>query len=123
MDNIKQALEAFVSWTLFPATLFGAGGAFMRSRRRGQSLPQTITAALGGAVIANVTMPLAHQYSPEEWHYTLFFFVGWGGLELVGLVYALLLALGEYFVKKHFPGVTFRPSGAWDGVERRKDER
>ena len=94
MDSFPL-LDRILAWVFLPATLYGAGGALINARRSGKSIPQTIAEAVGGAVTANVVMPLVQDFAPERWHYTLFFLVGWGGLEAVGRLYGAALSALE----------------------------
>lgn len=80
-------MDRLLGWFLLPATLFGAGGAFMHSRKKGLPLGQKISEVLGGVIIANMAMPLVQAHTPESWHYTAFFLVGWGGVELIDRIY------------------------------------
>ena len=77
-------LESFLQFILLPASLYGAGGALMHSTRKGRTLGQAVIEVVGGVVTANMVCPLIQAETPAQWHYTLFFLVGWGGLELVG---------------------------------------
>ncbi|WP_302413502.1 hypothetical protein [uncultured Desulfovibrio sp.] len=91
-------LERALQFVLLPASLYGAGGALMHSARKGRSIPQALLEVVGGVVTANMVCPLIQAETPEKWHYTLFFLVGWGGLELVGRIYeAAVCALDVVF--------------------------
>ncbi|WP_302548632.1 hypothetical protein [uncultured Desulfovibrio sp.] len=97
-------LERALQFVLLPASLYGAGGALMHSARKGRSIPQALLEVVGGVVTANMVCPLIQAETPEKWHYTLFFLVGWGGLELVGRIYeAAVCALERYIQRKINP--------------------
>ncbi|MDY0204643.1 MAG: hypothetical protein RBR49_11050 [Desulfovibrio desulfuricans] len=97
-------LERILQFTLLPASLYGASGALMHSARKGRSIGQTFVEVVGGVVTTNMTCPLIQAEMPEKWHYTLFFLVGWGGLELVGRIYeAAVCALERYIQRKVNP--------------------
>ena len=87
MDSITELFDKLLALVLLPATLYGAGGAFMQARRSKKPARQTIIEVFGGTITANMLSPLVQDFTPEKWHYTLFFLVGWGGLELVGRLY------------------------------------
>lgn len=87
MDSISNLLDRALAVIFGSASIYGAGGALISARRKGKGLPQTLMEVLGGALTANIVMPLVQEYAPEKFHYTLFFLVGWGGLELVGRLY------------------------------------
>ncbi|MDL2267192.1 hypothetical protein LJC46_04295 [Desulfovibrio sp. OttesenSCG-928-G15] len=59
----------------------------MHARRKGRPIRQTIVSVFGGVITTNMLSPIVYANSPEAWHYTLFFLVGWGGLELVDRLY------------------------------------
>lgn len=97
-------LERILQFALLPASLYGAGGALMHSTRKGRSIGQALMEVVGGVVTANMVCPLIQSETPEKWHYTLFFLVGWGGLELVGRIYeAAVCALERYIHRKINP--------------------
>ena len=88
MDELTtSALKECAKLALTPATVFGAGGGLIRAIRRRGSWKQVVTEMLGGVVVANVLFPVAEAYLPPAWHYTAFFLVGWGGIEMVGWAY------------------------------------
>ena len=98
-------LERILQFILLPASLYGAGGALMHSTRKGRSISQALMEVVGGVVTTNMVCPLIQAETPEKWHYTLFFLVGWGGLELVGRLYeAGVCALERYIQRKVNPG-------------------
>lgn len=86
-DEWREILERGLAWLLMPATIYGAGGAIINAARSGKNWKQVCFEGAGGVVAANMVGPLITAHSPETWHYTLYFFVGWGGLELVGRIY------------------------------------
>ena len=97
-------LERLLQFILLPASLYGAGGALMHSTRKGRTLGQAVIEVVGGVVTANMVCPLIQAETPAQWHYTLFFLVGWGGLELVGRLYeAGVCALERYIQRKVNP--------------------
>ena len=105
MDNLTGLLDRILGWVLLPATLYGAGGALLRAgRRKDKSARQTVAEVFGGAVIANVVCPLVQDVTPEKWHYTLFFLVGWGGLELIGRAYEALAQGLESRIRRQVGG-------------------
>ena len=115
MDTIRQALDSFLVWALLPATLYGAGGAALRSIKAGKKRPGVIVfEALAGIIIANMAGPLLAKYAPVHWHATLYFLAGWGGLAAVDYFYSLALRVLTTKIWKDFDGAQ------WDGVERRK---
>lgn len=87
MDSITEFFDRLLALVLLPATLYGAVGAFMQARRNKKPARQTIIEVIGGTITANMLSPLVQDVTPDRWHYTLFFLVGWGGLELVGRLY------------------------------------
>ena len=98
-------LERFLQFFLLPASLYGAGGALMHSTRKGRTLGQALIEVVGGVATAYMVCALIQAETPEKWHYTLFFLVGWGGLELVGRLYeAGVCALERYIQRKINPG-------------------
>ena len=98
-------LERLLQFFLLPASLYGAGGALMHATRKGRTLGQALIEVVGGVATANMVCPLIQAETPEKWHYTLFFLVGWGGLELVGRLYeAGVCALERYIQRKINPG-------------------
>lgn len=104
MDGITDFLDKLLAVTLGSATLYGAGGAFMHARRKGKPLRQTALEVAGGAITANMLCPLVQDTAPERWHYTLFFLVGWGGLELVGRLYEAAAAAVEKRIGRKLGG-------------------
>lgn len=93
-DNLTLA-ERILAFLFLPATLYGAGGAFLHSTRKGRSSLQVVLEAIGGAITTNMLSPLIVKFTPLEIHYTLFFFAGWGGLELVGRMYEAIASAAE----------------------------
>jgi hypothetical protein len=101
MDSITDLIDRILSLLLVPATLYGAGGAFVAAKRKGKPISQICFEVLGGAITANMVCPMVREYTPESLHYTLFFLVGWGGLELVGRIYEVVaLALERRLARK-----------------------
>ncbi len=100
MDSLLEFLDKVSSWLLLPATAYGAFGAFLKARRSGKTIRQTITEVLGGVVLANITLPLVSEYVPPTWHWTAFFLVGWGGLALVERLYGMLGKLLEVKLRR-----------------------
>ncbi len=104
MQDTLNLAERLLQWLLLPASLYGAGGAIMHSARKGRSPLHACFEAVGGVFTANMVCPLIQDATPEKWHYTLFFLVGWGGLELVSRLYeAGVVALERYVHRKINP--------------------
>jgi hypothetical protein len=87
LESIKEFIDGVLALVLLPATLYGAGGAFMSAKRKKEPLRQTVISVIGGIITTNALSPLVQDLSPESWHTTLFFLTGWGGLELVSQLY------------------------------------
>ncbi|MDL2317185.1 hypothetical protein LJC59_08990 [Desulfovibrio sp. OttesenSCG-928-A18] len=104
MDSLTDIIDRVLAWLLLPATFYGAGGALMHAGRKGRNLRKTLIEIIGGAITANMVCPLVQDYSPEQLHYTLFFLVGWGGLELVGRLYDVFAAALEERVRSKLRG-------------------
>ena len=117
MDSLRQALDSLFSWLVLPATIYGAGGAMLRAARTGRSWRQIIFETVGGVTVANMLGPLISKHAPENWHASMYFLAGWGGLELVGWAYELTLRITARRIERRFG------DGHWDGEERRKVER
>ena len=100
MDTLRQALDAFLSWLLLPATLYGAGGAMLRAARTGRSWKRIGLETLGGIAVANMAGPLLAVHAPGHWHATLYFLAGWGGLELVAWAYDQAVRIIETKLRK-----------------------
>lgn len=98
-DEWRELLQRGLAWLLMPATLYGAGGGIIKAIRHGKNWKQVILEGTGGVVAANVVGPFIASNSPETWHYTLYFFVGWGGLELVGRIYEAAVSALEHRVQ------------------------
>lgn len=110
MDSVTEIIDSVLALLFLPATLYGAGGAFMHARRKGKPVRQTVLEVVGGAITANMLCPLVQDLTPEKWHYTLFFLVGWGGLELVGRIYEAVAHALERRIKRDVGG-GLDPSG------------
>lgn len=93
-------LEKILAYVLLPATFWGAAGALTRSIRLRKSWKLWFFEMLGGVVTANMVCPLIQSETPEKWHYTLFFLVGWGGLELIGRLYEVSASALERRIQK-----------------------
>lgn len=104
MDDLIEFLNRALAVFLGSATLYGAGGAFMHARRKGKPLRQSAIEVLGGAITTNMLSPIVQDFTPEKWHYTLFFLIGWGGLELVGRLYEAIVCAVECRIKKNIGG-------------------
>ena len=87
MDTISELLDRALAALLLPATLYGAGGAFISARRAGKPLRHSIVEVFGGAFTANMMADLVAGNVPQEWLPICFFLVGWGGRDLVGRLY------------------------------------
>lgn len=104
MDNITDFFDKVLALMLLPATIYGAGGAFMNAKHNGKSLRQTAIEVVGGAITTNMLAPLIDKYTPLEAHYTLFFFAGWGGLKLVSRLYEAAAQALERRIKRKIGG-------------------
>ncbi|MDR2076897.1 MAG: hypothetical protein LBP61_08235 [Desulfovibrio sp.] len=104
MNDLKELLETLLSWLLLPATVYGAGGAFMRAGRTGKSIRQTVFAIVGGIITTNALSPLIDAYSPQPAHKTLYFLAGYGGLALVDRLYRLAAGIAERRIASKFGG-------------------
>lgn len=122
MDSFSDFVDKVLSWLLLPATGYGACGAFFRCKRNGKSIIQTATEVVGGAVVANVTMPIVAEYAPASTHWTIFFLVGWGGMGLVELAYYVFARGVEVKIRRAL-GMELPKEDDWDGTERRKDKQ
>ena len=111
MDSIMDYLDKLLAIVLIPATFHGAGGAFMHARRKGKPLRQTAIEVVGGAITANMLCPLVQDLTPDKWHYTLFFLVGWGGLELVSRLYEATAQSLERRIQNKVGGSTVKQDG------------
>ena len=124
MNDFLQGLDGLLTWLLLPTTLFGAGGAIVHAIRKGRNLKQVVFEGGGGVIIVNALGPVITKNAPEQWHYTLYFLVGWGGLEAFGRLYKTALAGAE---KRLQDNLGVKPKEKlhepWDGVERRKNPR
>ena len=87
MDNLTELAERLLSWLLFPTTLYGAAGAFVRSRRAGQPLRKTIIEMVCGVLVTNAMAPAIEHYFTSSLHSTAYFLVGFGGVMLAELLY------------------------------------
>ncbi len=94
MDQIKEVIDAAVSWLLMPATLIGGAGGLLSSISHRHGAARCGFNAVCGAVVANIVFPVIARYCPEPWHYTLFFLSGIGGLKMVETVYGWLFEDG-----------------------------
>jgi hypothetical protein len=104
IDSVLEFLDRVFTLILLPATLYGAGGALMNAKRTGKPLRQTALEVIGGAITANMLCPVVQDLTPERWHYTLFFLVGWGGLEMVGRLYEVAAQMMERRIKRQIGG-------------------
>lgn len=93
-------LEKTLAYILLPATFWGAAGALTRSVKLRKSRKLWVFEMLGGMLTANMVYPLIAEYVDAKWHYTLFFLVGWGGLELIGRLYEASASALERRIKK-----------------------
>lgn len=101
MQDNPTVLERLLQMLFLPACLYGAGGALLHSARKGRTLPQTAFEVLGGIITANMICPLVQDMTPESWHYTLFFLIGWGGLEVVSRLYEAVVSALENRIRRH----------------------
>lgn len=90
MNSFEEIVSKVLTFALLPATVYGAGGAFIQARRNKRPARQTLLEVIGGVITANMLSPLVQDATPEKLHFTLFFLVGWGGLELAGRMYEAL---------------------------------
>lgn len=93
-------LEKILVYVLLPATFWGAAGALTRSIKLRKSWKLWVTEMLGGMLTANMVYPLIAEHVDVKWHYTLFFLVGWGGLELIGRLYEVSASALERRIQK-----------------------
>ena len=93
-------LEKILAYVLLPATFWGAAGALTRSIKLRKSWKLWVFEMLGGVLTANMVCPLIAEYVDDKWHYTLFFLVGWGGLELIGRLYEASASALERRIQK-----------------------
>lgn len=93
-------LEKILAYVLLPATFWGAAGALTRSIKLRKSWKLWVFEMLGGVLTANMVYPLIAEHVDDEWHYTLFFLVGWGGLELIGRLYEASASALERRIQK-----------------------
>lgn len=100
MQEYLPFFERLLQWASLPACLYGAGGAILHSVRKGRSAAQVLFEALGGVITANMICPLIQEWTPERWHYTLFFLAGWGGLEFVGRCYEAAVSALEHRIRR-----------------------
>lgn len=100
MQDVTDFLERALQALLLPASVYGAAGALMHSARKGRTLPHTLFEVVGGLVAANMLGPVVQKNTPEEWWYTLFFLVGWGGMELVSRLYEAAVQALEGRIRK-----------------------
>ena len=104
MSEELNWLEKILVCLLLPATFWGAAGALTRSIRMRKNWKHWLFEMMGGVLSANMVCPLVVERVNEQWHYTLFFLVGWGGLELMGRLYeACATALEKHIQKKINP--------------------
>lgn len=87
MDDFLLACKEILAYILTPATFFGAGGGLVRAMRRRGDVKQIAAEMAGGILVANMVFPIVAEHLPKPWHYTVFFLVGWGGIEMVGWAY------------------------------------
>lgn len=92
MQEFTTLTDRILAWLFLPATLYGAGGAVMRAVRKGKTWTQTLFEAGGGILVANMLGPLIKGHTPVNWHYTLYFLAGWGGLEGVSRLYEAVVS-------------------------------
>lgn len=101
MDSVTEFLDRLLALLLLPATLYGAGGAFMHARRKGKPLRQTVIEVVGGAFTTNMMSDIIVGNAPGAWQPVCFFLVGWGGLELVGRLYEALAQALEKRIREN----------------------
>lgn len=87
MDNLTEIAERLLAWLLLPATVYGAAGAFVQTRRAGQSLRKTAVEVASGVLVTNAVAPLVEGHLAVSWHSTVYFLVGFGGMALAARVY------------------------------------
>lgn len=89
---------------LLPATLYGCGGGILAAVKHGGGVRHILFKGVSGCVIANMGFPLIADILPVSWHYTAFFFMGWGGLEAVDRLYGVIVSALESRVRNRmFP--------------------
>jgi hypothetical protein len=88
MDSITEFFDKLLALVLAASHALRRRRCVHASTARTKSpARQTIIEVIGGTITANMLSPLVQDVTPDRWHYTLFFLVGWGGLELVGRLY------------------------------------
>ena len=104
MDNLTELAERLLSWLLLPATLYGAAGAFVRSRRAGQPLRKTLLELVCGVLMTNAMAPAIESYLTASWHSTAYFLVGFGGVLLAERLYDVAAEALEKRLKRKLDG-------------------
>lgn len=104
MEEFRNFGEHLLAWVFLPATLLGAAGGIMGAVKRRKSWKQIIFEGAGGMILSNVVYPLVAEYAPPEWHYSLFFLVGWGGVQGVGHFYEVVTSALESRVREKLGG-------------------
>ena len=95
MQDSMNFLERVLAWLLLPTTIYGAGGAILHSVRKRRSPTQAVLEAFGGIITTNMLGPVIQSSAPEMWQFSLYFLVGWGGLEAVGRLYEAVVQAFE----------------------------
>lgn len=104
MNSFEEIVSKVLTFALLPATVYGAGGAFIQARRNKRPARQTLLEVIGGVITANMLSPLVQDATPEKLHFTLFFLVGWGGLELVSRLYEVAVSALERRIAQKLSG-------------------
>jgi hypothetical protein len=99
-ERFASLLNDVMAFLLLPATIYGAGGAFMQSARKGKTVKQTLFEVVGGVIITSALSPLVVTYCPTETHPGLYFLVGWGGLKFVDRMYLAVVAALERRIQR-----------------------
>ena len=93
-------LEKILAYVFLPATFWGAAGALTRSIKTRRCWKLWFFEMVGGSLTANMVFPLISEYADEKYQYTLYFFIGWGGLELIGRLYEASASALERRIQK-----------------------
>ena len=106
MNDFKELLESALAWLFLPATIWGAGGAVIRAVKKEETKnwKNIFFQGIGGIFVANMLMPLVDLYTPPQFHYTLYFLAGWGGLAFVDRLYRLVSGIVERRIAAKFGG-------------------
>jgi hypothetical protein len=100
VEEFNAFVERIMSWLLLPATLLGACGGMLAAVNGGKSWPQVIIKTVSGAIVAHICGPVIAEYVPQAWVYAATFLAGWGGLELAGKAYSMMLFVAGIMIRR-----------------------